>query len=753
MTTPPVIPGYEFIRPLGAGATSVVWLARQLSLDRHVAVKILSLPPDAPADEPDRFQAEARAAARLDHPNIVRILDFGAAPDGSLFYTMEYVDGSNLADWLRDNTRMDPATALQLASIAASALRDASSAAGLVHRDLKPANILLASDGSVKLADLGLARLDGPTPPPSPDAIEGTPAYLAPEQIAGLPPTPKSDVYSLGLTLYHLLTGQPPFADRTLSDCLSAQQDDFLPDPVTAVPDLPAPYSLLLAKMTAKNPDDRPDWPAVLDDLTLVSSGRFPNPPYPPDTASTVLLAHGRRPGNADAPRTVLRNGKRAIAVTSTAARNASSRPAPKKSSSGCLRAFLVLLVLAALAAIAAFLAFHGHPERLEAFKKAFSSPSRPTAYDNSRPDIPRSSSPSDDAETEEPAPEPAAPTPPADPGTDVPGAWNHPGYIQAATDFNAALSRYQAALDRNAPPDDPDWPAIAADAAKTAAALDALRPAAPPSVPLRDYANQAWQLAKDATLATRTPDAKKADFFHAHKARHETEAPWPTPSATDEFSPRHIQLGYAWDALPAPDTPAANELLLLLAHANTATPSPATRAQAGMNLFPGFTALMPVAEAAAKLQPAGALLPVRSPLPSPPFPYASLFSYPFPAGRYGNIRRPLPPYPELHLVADNDDQLVGLRFLDPAPTALARDPFEYTGDSSVPDFFDAAFAPEGSDIRHRHTLSTSPSAIRIDSETADFTDPASPRPLRQSTILLSPALAPLLYYHFVGLR
>ncbi|MBR6022925.1 MAG: serine/threonine protein kinase, partial [Kiritimatiellae bacterium] len=238
-TVPPTIPGLTFERPVGVGGTSVVWLARQTALDRAVAVKVLD--PDRLSDpaERARFNAEARAAVRLASPAIVQILDYGEAPDGRLYYVMEYVEGGSLADWLRDNPHMPPRAVWQVLRVVASTLDAAFAQASIIHADIKPGNILLAADGTIRLADLGLASLaDARSAPPS-DVVEGTPTYFAPEQLEGAPASPQSDMYSLGLTAYHLLTGRPPFEGLpTPAAVLEAQRSDYLPDPTPLAPGL-----------------------------------------------------------------------------------------------------------------------------------------------------------------------------------------------------------------------------------------------------------------------------------------------------------------------------------------------------------------------------------------------------------------------------------------------------------------------------------------------------------------------------------
>jgi len=156
----PELPGYEFLERLGTGGTATVWLARQLSLDRVVAIKVLS--PKLLADEEARvqFQEEARAAAQISHAAIVSILDFGEH-EGWLYYVMEYVAGTNLAEWILQNQRMAHGQVLKLAEIIAGALDTVWRDSSLIHCDIKPGNILIGTDGSVKLTDLGLARIAG----------------------------------------------------------------------------------------------------------------------------------------------------------------------------------------------------------------------------------------------------------------------------------------------------------------------------------------------------------------------------------------------------------------------------------------------------------------------------------------------------------------------------------------------------------------------------------------------------------------
>ncbi|HVR83490.1 MAG TPA: protein kinase, partial [Planctomycetota bacterium] len=200
----------RLIRKLGEGGMGAVWLARHETLDKEVAVKIL---PENYANDPEsvpRFLREAKAAARLDHPNVVQVLDAGTEGERH-FIVMQYVDGTDLEKTLKKKGPFAPADALVVGKRVALALA-AAHKMGIVHRDIKPANILLTKQGRVMVADFGLARdvTGGPTITAPQEAI-GTPHYLSPEQARGEKVDGRSDLYSLGGTLYTLLTGKTPF--------------------------------------------------------------------------------------------------------------------------------------------------------------------------------------------------------------------------------------------------------------------------------------------------------------------------------------------------------------------------------------------------------------------------------------------------------------------------------------------------------------------------------------------------------------
>ena len=207
------IPGYESIGRIGKGAMGVVFKARQISVDRVVAIKVLRDDVARDREYIERFRREARVAAKLSHNNIVGVIDAGEA-DGRHYFVMEYVEGTTVQDELDKGKSYDEKTALEIALAVARALKHAHER-GLIHRDIKPANILLTKDGDIKLADLGLARMatDGQG---TAGVAAGTPYYISPEQARGQADVDiRTDIYSLGATLYHMATGRVPYTGST----------------------------------------------------------------------------------------------------------------------------------------------------------------------------------------------------------------------------------------------------------------------------------------------------------------------------------------------------------------------------------------------------------------------------------------------------------------------------------------------------------------------------------------------------------
>jgi serine/threonine-protein kinase len=252
------IEGYEIIAPLGRGAMALVFQARQVNLDRRVALKVLDPKLWFDNDFVQRFVVEAKAAAKLNHPNIVQAYDVGTSR-GYHYFAMEYVEGVTLSQFMeRTGGKIPEDMALEAVRQVAKALEHAEEAQ-LVHRDIKPGNIMISRVGVVKLCDLGLAkRLDVSEGVDEAGVILGTPHYISPEQIDGQEGLDtRADIYSLGATLYHLLVGRPPYVGRSPEEVCLKHLSDPVPDPRRRNPQLSPSIVPLVQRMLAKSKEAR----------------------------------------------------------------------------------------------------------------------------------------------------------------------------------------------------------------------------------------------------------------------------------------------------------------------------------------------------------------------------------------------------------------------------------------------------------------------------------------------------------------
>jgi serine/threonine-protein kinase len=278
------IPGYQLISKLGKGAMATVYKARQNSLDRIVAVKVLPKKLSENPEFVDRFYKEGKAAARLAHNNIVQAIDVGSTIDGFHYFVMEYVEGMTLYDIMQpppvgEGRTFSEAEALDIMIQMADALAHAHQR-NLIHRDVKPKNILLTRDGVAKLTDLGLARAmdDKEAAESEAGKAYGTPYYISPEQIRGdVDIDYRADIYSLGATMYHLVTGKPPFDGETPS----AVMHKHLKQPLTPADHvntaLSAGVGEIIDVAMAKNREERyQSTEDMLEDLRAVRRGEPP---------------------------------------------------------------------------------------------------------------------------------------------------------------------------------------------------------------------------------------------------------------------------------------------------------------------------------------------------------------------------------------------------------------------------------------------------------------------------------------------
>ncbi|MHC4171918.1 MAG: serine/threonine protein kinase [Planctomycetota bacterium] len=272
------IPGYKILGKLGAGAMAVVYSARQLSLNRLVAIKVLPKRFHENPEYIERFYKEGQAAGKLNHPNIVQAIDVGEA-GGYHYFVMEYVEGKTISDDLTAGSVFAEGEALEITIQVARALAHAH-ACGLIHRDIKPKNIMINKNGTVKLADMGLARetTDIETAQSEAGKAYGTPYYIAPEQIRGkIDIDGRADIYGLGATFYHMVTGRVPFMADDSSEVMRKHLREKLIPPDHINTSLSAGVSEVIEIMMAKHKENRyKNVEELLTDLEALRAGRPP---------------------------------------------------------------------------------------------------------------------------------------------------------------------------------------------------------------------------------------------------------------------------------------------------------------------------------------------------------------------------------------------------------------------------------------------------------------------------------------------
>ena len=267
---------YRLVKPLGSGGMADVYLAHDNILDRDVALKVMSTRYASDEEFVERFKREAQSAAALSHPNIVSIFDRGESEDGTYYIAMEYLPGGTLKDRIMSKGALPARTAAAVALQIAEALKCAHER-GVIHRDIKPHNILITESGDVKVTDFGIARAASSSTMTRTGSILGTAHYISPEQAMGEPVGPASDLYSLGVVLYEMLTGELPYDAETPLGIAMKHVNGHLQPPKAVDPSIPNGINAITCRLLAKDPEDRYASDAeLIEDLERVAAGLEP---------------------------------------------------------------------------------------------------------------------------------------------------------------------------------------------------------------------------------------------------------------------------------------------------------------------------------------------------------------------------------------------------------------------------------------------------------------------------------------------
>lgn len=702
------ISGYELIEKIADGGMGTVWKARQLSLDRLVAIKILGTSSLPDQEARDRFRKEAQISARLNHPGIVQVYDTGEVDDAA-YLVMEYVDGESVGDYIHLHGAMKESRALEIAESVARALAYAWEKECLIHCDINPNNILVdRTTGMVKVTDLGLARMIGlRNSRPEEELIIGTPNYTSPEQSAGVSDLDcRSDMYSLGATLYHMVTGQLPFHDATGSQAMTRHEEDFLNDPQEVNPELSAQTAWLIEKLMIKNRALRSHfWPQVIQDFEEVRHGRYPLPPLPEDGASTVRRSTNRSTARSVKPKITVpaRPGGESKKLTIKRAEVdewVAPKPRNENQVGNALRNLGFLLFIAIV--VYAGLLYHG---KVKGPPRPFtpvgdsneSSMEGETAWDDEVIEAPRVSRPED---------------------------WDNEDFIRGARLFNQALAAYN---EYQASRSDPSVLGRVEESCREAIDyFEACRAEAPEGVDIDLYVKQSYGLIANVRHSTMMESAEEDIIASDNSAAAPAtpEKPGRTivyiddepeaPLVPEEQGPAdqylRISLGSGWD-VPGPGTAVyGSELNRLLTR--YAQPTRNTEVNATLLLYPGITCMMTAKDAARALnQP----LSIKRLVETPGFPTASLYVYEF-EGSFSGAS-------QLSLVCDQNDRVVMVRLFDEQVVPARMESALFSDNWSVYDFVGGRTRRETDGmIAHRVRL-VRDEMLRIDTELAAESD------------------------------
>ncbi|MFH0953398.1 MAG: serine/threonine-protein kinase [Verrucomicrobiota bacterium] len=673
------LPGYRILEKIGEGGMATIWMARQLSLDRAVAIKVLSPRLVRDQDAIQRFRLEAMAAAKLKHPGIVQVYDAGER-GGLVYIVMEYVAGCTVADLLVRKGSLQEKHTLLIAEGIALALGYAWDEARIIHCDIKPDNVLVEQDGAVKLADLGLARMIGLRGGHAEqDMVEGTPHYASPEQARGDTDLDcRTDIYSLGAMLYHLTTGTLPFRDSTGLAAMEKQVSGFLPDPRQINPGVSDGMAALIERMMVKDRALRyQTWAEVRADLEVVKRGGVPaGAPIAPQQ-STVVRSGARagaifKPKRRATPAVVkeeeeektvsLREGKvKAKAVAKqriVLPKDLRNQVLGAGKSSADLAHALFSLMLMASAVVVGYgaLAYFGYVQtRREAVQTEYWDNMLPPRSQVKTAKKPAAVRPRRQVSSAPSAPQPAQVTAPAESEKmeSERANWHHPRFLKGAELFNDALAKYK---EYTATKLNPGILATVEQQCRDAIAnFESCRRYAPPELNMQHLIDQCYHLISDcrqSTLLVPSDHAAKPSGPVSPIVSAVTNA------APAEAPPRKTQLVLApnWNIPEKTGDRILGDLRDLLSD----------QGKAGVNLSPDSSLvlfgqiyyLMPVQEAAKII---GQPLAPRKNMNCPGFPRDSFFYYST-EGNFGDG------FDRLLLVTDSTDHVVAVQLVNEHP-------------------------------------------------------------------------------------
>jgi len=705
------ITGYKLLEKIATGGMATVWKARQLSLDRIVAIKILDKNSLLGKNAINRFRKEAQTAARLNHPNIIQVFDAGEI-DGQAYLVMEFVEGQSVGEIISIHGTIKEKRALEILEKTAEALKYAWDKECLIHCDVNPNNILIEQDTNhIKITDLGIARLIGLRRRENEDSdlITGTPNYTSPEQSAGINDLDcRTDMYSVGATLYHMVTGVLPFHDAKGSGAMTRHEKDYLDDSVTVNPELSNEVAWLIEKLLIKNRALRPMyWTQAIDDFHEVMQGRLPKPPLPEDGESTM-----RR----DVKRTSVESKKSTsmpILKKKPAAKLALKKAdvpdaltASTSAENPVMGAFRTTILLVCLAGIVyAGFYFYGRTK----------GPPKPVVVPDVVEEVDvveKTDAVVKRDEVTEKEPEP--------------NDWPSEDFLAGARFFNRALDGYNKYLKNRSNPD--ILKRVEKNCREAIAYFEACKDDVPEGTDIDQYMTQAYKLLNDAQKSNvgsfskdesssvdealknkqiqkrqqieQARRAKQQLLFENKETPSDTEAaPKPEPEGLLKVS-----LNTGWDSAYSGGVPGKEIGRLLTRHVE---PTSQTLVDSTVVLYPGITCMMKAKEAA---QAVKMELPLRRGLETPGILTGSLYTYTFEGDFYGAR--------ELTIVCDRNDRVVMTQLYDDRTSPSKIQKSLFSSNWSVYDFIGGRKRTDA-DGQIAHMVRRRSKMIRIDTELA----------------------------------